>query len=207
MDKRLRVKTYGHVGNFIIGMLVAARNREIQSIDAARPLNVILSDEDTQRLGETPTAVWRLDSVEPEVDRHSAWLKYLLGLTMMADGKNAGRPPDDFVNELTGFFGDSAAHVPETNGWVGVERWIRWKRSGAGMMGLGCWVLLVQRDDDCPPCWRDDHPEGGPECLERWTTGWTIMGADTKEEAVINAALGLWGAPATHMTDCDFGNS
>lgn len=78
---------------------------------------------------------------------------------------------------------------------VEVARW--------SIPGLGSWVLLVQHDDDRLPCWRDDYPEGAPECMEKWETGWPIRGATTRAEAVVNAALGLWGAPVVHMTDCD----
>lgn len=203
MDERVKITTMGHVGKFEIGMLVALRHWQLQSIHAAKPLNAILTDDDTRRLGQTPNAVWRLDSVNRKDDRESAWPKYGLRLTMMADGSDAGSPTRDYVRELAAWFGEPAQHVPETNGWVGVERWIKWKRPGAGMLGLGCWVLLVQRDDDCPPCWRDDHPEDAPECLERWETGWPIRDARTKAEAIQNAALGMWDVPVVHMADCD----
>ena len=64
---------------------------------------------------------------------------------------------------------------------------IKWKVPGAGFVGEGGFVALIDRDPDPFPCVVHDGPEEEREahertCRETWATVWGLEG-DTLEEA------------------------
>ena len=83
---------------------------------------------------------------------------------------------------------------------------IRWKVPGAGFVGAGGFVALVDRDPDPFPCVVYDGTEEEREahertCRETWATAWALEG-DTLEEARQALAERRFIGAAYHLSDC-----
>ena len=84
---------------------------------------------------------------------------------------------------------------------------IRWKVPGAGFIGVGGFVVLVDRDPDSFPCVVFDGKEEEREahestCRETWATAWGLEG-DTLEEAKQALAERRFLGAAYHLSDCE----
>ncbi len=83
---------------------------------------------------------------------------------------------------------------------------IRWKVPGAGYMGAGGFVALIDKEEDPPSC-PLDGPEGDWDvhsrtCRETWVTAWVLEG-DTLEEAKQALAERRFLGAAYHLSDCE----
>ena len=84
---------------------------------------------------------------------------------------------------------------------------IRWKVPGAGFVGAGGYVALIDRDPDPFPCTVYDGTEEEREahertCRETWATVWALEG-DTLEEARKSLAERRFLGAAYHLSDCE----
>ena len=84
---------------------------------------------------------------------------------------------------------------------------IKWKVPGAGFVGVGCFVALIDRDPDPFPCVVYDGPEEGRDahertCSETWETAWALEG-DTFEEARQSLVESRFLGAAYHLSDCE----
>ena len=84
---------------------------------------------------------------------------------------------------------------------------IKWKVQGAGFVGAGGFVALVDRDPAPFPCVVYDGPEEDREahertCRETWATVWALEG-DTLEEARQALAESRFLGAAHHLSDCE----
>ena len=84
---------------------------------------------------------------------------------------------------------------------------IKWKVPGAGFLGVGRFVALIDRDPDPFSCVVYDGPEEGREahertCRETWATAWTLEG-ETLEEARQALAERRFTGAAYHLSDCE----
>ena len=83
---------------------------------------------------------------------------------------------------------------------------IKWKVPGAGFVGEGGFVALIDRDPDPFPCVVHDGTEEEREahertCRETWATVWGLEG-DTLEEAKQALAECRFRGAAYHLSDC-----
>ena len=84
---------------------------------------------------------------------------------------------------------------------------IRWKAPGAGFIGAGAFVALVDRDPYPFPCVVFGGPEEEREahertCRETWATARALEG-DTLEEARQALAERRFLGAAYHLSDCE----
>ena len=79
---------------------------------------------------------------------------------------------------------------------------IRWKVPGAGFIGAGGFVVLVDRDPDPFPCVVYDGPEEEREvhertCRETWATAWVLEGERSKRRGRPWPSAGFSAPPTT----------
>ena len=84
---------------------------------------------------------------------------------------------------------------------------IRWKVPGAGFIGAGGFVALVDRNPDPYACTGYGGPPEDMEthlrtCRETWATVWALEG-DTPEEARQALAERRFLGAAYHLSDCE----